>query len=524
MADGREAELIGSQRSRVVWVGRRIPKELQDAAGFLGLTVEEVRYVQRIDVTAADLFAVIISAVGDDLDKALARLLRLSKTMHVLDYGVLLGTASPNQATANILRRLLLDKSPNADEDVAALSISCDDFARAFREHPLGPSANPSLQLPLPGHTETENYDHYDYESDAILLQRAFYGYTNLELEAQPGGHSRDCKVWKVDAHRNSQPCEPFVAKAARRGDLEKEFSTYCAFVRDSVPFPFRAPVIEAQFVKGATRAVLVSAFVSRALRLDDYLAATSSPQLVMVSLFEGAIGTWRREAHTVKASLGHFYIEQQKEAAKSSKNPTDAMAKSLLPDPESLTAAFQKGRKVDSLLPTPSQLWEQLNKLPIKDYLECRIHGDLNIRNVFVRWNAIDTVLIDFSHSGIQESMARDPSKLDTSISLTAQDKEGNLVADDMLRQLYQPPLLPPRNFEPIDGRTEAIRQIRRHAGGEGISSYEYEILTLCHLLRFACEPDDKTRDTERMQNRRVLSYILACGLVKNLSKAASP
>jgi hypothetical protein len=465
-----------------------------------------VRQVKRIDVSAGDLLAVIVSAVEEDAEKALGRLLRLSMTMHVLDYGVLLGTASSHRVTAITLRRQLLDKFKDSEVETApivALGVTRDDFARVLRSHQPGPPADPNLTLPHEGHTQ--DYNHY--ESDAILLQRAFSGFTRITLTPEEGGHSKDCFVWRIKASRDSDTCEPFVAKVAKRGDLEEEFRTYCDWVRNSIPFPFRAPLLEAQFVKGATRAILVSAFVNRSQRLDKYLAAASSPELVMVSLFEEALGNWRRAATSEPASL--------------------AKASSLLPDPKGLSASFTNAHKRCKQLLTPSQIWDQLDKLPVKEHLICRVHGDLNIRNVFVRWNTTDTVLIDFSRSGSRGSLARDPSKLDTSISLTARDIEGRLLPPKVLRQLYQGRLLPPRNFATIeveDSRIDAIRQIRRHAGGEGITSDEYEILTICHLLRFACEPEDKVWDTVEMPGRRALSYSLACRLLRNLMQPTLP
>jgi hypothetical protein len=309
------------------------------------------------------------------------------------------------------------------------------------------------------------------------------------------------------------------VAKAARREDLESEFETYRAFVRDFVPFPFRAPILEGRFVKGSTRAILVSAFVGRSQRLDEYLSNASNPELVMVSLFEGALGKWRRGAISTRGSLGRFYVEQQKAAKESS--AFDAMAKSLLPDPEGLMPTFENARKVDASVINPSDIWSVLEKLPETDYYICRAHGDLNVRNVFVRWNSIDTILIDFSHSGIKESLARDPAKLETSISLNVCNKKDRQIPGDILRKLYRSPLLPPRDFVALDGRTDAIYQIRRHAGGEGIKSYEYEILIICHLLRFACEPVDKSNDNAESENRRSISYTLACNLLNNLKQA---
>lgn len=489
--------MIGTNREQVVWVGGPVPTELGGVVDVLGLRVKAVMDTASIDIGATDLFAVIVSAIGTDADKALGRLVRLTQ-MHALDYGLLLGIASPDLAVAITLRSQLIDKYGDAQvgrAPIVALGVTPSDFARALRFHDAGPPRNPEVELPLPGHIP--DYDHYD--SDGILLQRAFAEFGRLKLIPQEGGYSKDCKVWRVDAYRSADaPCEPFVAKAARRQDLEEEFRTYCDLVRNSIPFPFRAPLLEAQFVKGATRAVLVSAFVNRSERLDKYLAAVSSPELVMVSLFEEALGNWRRAATSEPVSLaGHS---------------------GLVPDPKNLRAAFRQSQKENKELLTPSELCDRLAKLPVGEHLICRVHGDLNIRNVFVRSNTTDTVLIDFSNSGSRGSLARDPSRLDTSISLMARDSEKKLLSETVLSQLYRGRLLPPRNFVAVDGRTDAIRQIRRHAGGEGISSFEYEILTICHLLRFACNPTSPEWNTPEMRARRALSYSLACGLVRNL------
>jgi hypothetical protein len=303
---------------------------------------------------------------------------------------------------------------------------------------------------------------------------------------------------------------------------LEEEFSTYCAWVRDTIPFPFRAPILETQFVKGETRAILVSAFVSRSQRLDEYLAAASSPELVVVSIFQGALGNWRRFPTRVDVSLGHFYIDQQRTSAAKATRPDNA-PDALLGDPVRLTPAYEFARTTNQNLPDPQQVWTALDKLPVKERFVCRAHGDLNVRNVFVRWNAMDTILIDFAKSGIRESLARDPSKLETSISLTSRDLENAFLPTEIMTQIYQPPLLPPRSFPTVDARTEAIRQIRRQVGGEGVQSDEYEILTICHLLRFACVPAGNMKDESGMQQRRALSYALACRLLANLATPIS-
>jgi hypothetical protein len=479
-----------------VWLGRGIPGQLLSVAPILGLTVEQTRDPARIGANAADLFAVIVSGISHDNSKALGRLLRLAKTMHILDYGVLLAVACPDRATSIRLRRLLIQtlKDPELEKaPITPIGVRDLEFAEALRLHQAGPATNPNLQVT--GHDRRDEH----YESDSILLNRAFRGFNGIRLTQQTGGFSNDSRIWRIDARHPRDPTlEPFVAKTGRTGDLEEEFRTYCDFVRNTIRFPFRAPLLEAQFVKGGTRAILVSAFVNRSERLDKYLANVSSPELVMVSLFEEALVNWRRAATRERMSL--------------------AKASLLLPNPTNLTEAFKVAREHSKRLPTPLQLCHQLLALPKDDHYICRVHGDLNIRNIFVRWNTTDTILIDFSQSGNRGSLARDPSRLDTSIGLTAGDTNQKLLSEKVLRMLYRSPLLPPRNVVPVDGRTDAIRQIRRHAGGEGISNREYEILTICHLLRFACNPVLNIHKTAEMRKRRGLCYRLACNLSDNL------
>jgi hypothetical protein len=515
-----EAQLSASERNRVIWAGQQIPGQLISVANALGLSVERTTDVVGIKPESQDLFAVIVSGEGAEAAKAEGRLLTLL-IKRLPDYGVFIAIASSNLEEAGELQNRVLNKTKFS---ITKLGLSLDYFARALRSHNAGWQVSPALAFPLPGHTEVDyGEDHKDdYESDEILLRRAFNGFASLDLKPQPGGRSKDCKVWKVTATRNGDACEPFVAKAARLEDLNFEFETYRTFVRDFVPFPFRAPVLESRFVKGATRAVLVSAFVGRSLRLDDYLATASNPELVMVSLFEGALGKWRRAATLTQGSLGRLYVDLQREAEAKKSSAPDTLAKSLLPDPARLQTAFEDARAKDASLFSPSQLWSILQQFPEKDYFTCQVHGDLNVRNVFVRWNSIDTILIDFSHSGTKASLARDPSKLETSIALNVVDRGGRPLSESDLRQLYRSPLLPPRGFLAIDGRTDAVYQIRRLAGGEGIPRDEYELLTGCHLLRFACEPEVQTGDALEMRSRRALSYTLACGLIRNLGEQA--
>lgn len=96
-------------------------------------------------------------------------------------------------------------------------------------------------------------------------------------------------------------------------------------------------------------------------------------------------------------------------------------------------------------------------------------------------------------------------------------------MLSDHALKELYTAPLLDgtpsaPRNA--TDGRIEAIRQIRHHVAGEGISEQEYQITTACHLLRYARADgsiNTARREFGKSEERRLrsLSYLLAVRLL---------
>src|SRR5207247_863971 len=84
----------------------------------------------------------------------------------------------------------------------------------------------------------------------------------------------------------------------------------------------------------------------------------------------------------------------------------------------------------------------------------------------------------------------SRDPANLEVAIAVDVRDRKEQFLDEAVLRALYAPPLLPPGAAKGGESRVEAIRQIRVHAAGDGISAGEYEFSVACHLLRFARFP----------------------------------
>ena len=498
MAHAGEAGLSISRRETVLWVGEKIPPQLQQVTEILGLTAVPAK-VEEINPALPALFGILVSMTGVHGQKAAGRLSRLLRT-NLLDYGAMLGIVSANRQEAVEVQRRVVEAVvgvgvdpatgrvmvPTADkftlmQSIRVMEPTAEELARELRSHNPGLGADLSLDI------DRSSCRQELRETDVILLRRAFNGLDRIVLEEQEGGRSEECCVWMVSLFKGEVCYERFVAKAAKRLALQTEFDTFRDVVRHGIAFPFRAPFVDSQFVKGGTRALLVSMFVPRSQRFDRYLASAENPDLVIASLFSVALGPWRDAGRLVSGStIGHGYIVEQRTAAQAALTAYTSPVPVFLPDPIRLLQAFEDARKVQSDAPNPNELWNTLDQAGPVSFQKCYSHGDLNVRNLFVRWNSMDVILIDFSHAGLQDAMARDPSKLDTSIALTVKVRK-RWLSDKVLGDLYRWPLIPPRQFKLVDARTRAIRQIRRQAGGEGITNAEYVVLTACHLLKYA-------------------------------------
>jgi hypothetical protein len=509
--------MIESRRRTVLWLGPKAPLALRRVATPLGLDVREGD-AREVDVAAPDIRALLMPVGRRDINKTQGRLVRL--LLPALDHGVLLGIVSQDRVAA---AELQLRLARNAGLDVAHVSVKAlvphaEDFARVLREHDGGLPIDPGLEPhdPPPGVGET----------DWLLLRRAFYGFRRIALTEKSGGRSEGCRVWHVVAFDTAgHCCEPFIAKAGPAAAVRYELDTYRAFVRDHVSFPFQAPCVPERFVRGAKRAVLVSMFAGRAQRFDEFVSSVPGPELAVVALFRGTLSTWRRTRAAGGArSVGDHYVDERRSADELPPAVPGRPAVEVLPGADRLAETYRRARALSGAVVAPGQLWRRLGSVGRVPYDVCYSHGDLNVRNLFVRWHGTDNILIDFSHVG-PAPMSRDPSKLEVSIAFSGKVGLGEAV----LEQVFRHPLLPPTSFPRVDGRTEAIRQIRTEVFGEGVSNLEYEVTSVCHLLRFAQRPSadpapEDREEAEEMWRRRVQGYALACRLSAGWARNRPP
>jgi hypothetical protein len=452
---------------------------------------------------------------------------RLRKALPALEHGVLVGIVAEDrrsfETALNIRGAIAAEVESDAKEAFEGIAIyrlddgkgtKWSEIVRVCVHHDPGPAAK--LSLKVKGRVDM---------AERLLFQRAFSSFEHVSLKKQSGGRSGS-SVWRVDASgKNGRQCEPFIAKVGARLALKEERDTFRANVRDFLPFPFRPSMMADGYVSGATRAVLCSMFISRAQCFDKYVCLVQYPELVVSALFDGPLRTWRTDRELVTNSLGRVYVERA-EAAEAREREDKRFGRpnrEVLPKRDRLNKAYALAQKGEPKLPTPVDVWKALQGLPPMEYTTCPAHGDLNARNIFVRSTSVDVVLIDFSHANDRSASSRDPSRLDVNLAFDVGWKDHPhtpMLSDRVLRELYSAPLLTRARRDAVDGRIEAIRQIRHHVAGESISEREYQISTACHLLRYArADVSENTarREFGKSEEHRLrrLSYLLAVRLL---------
>lgn len=500
-----QGDLLASTRLEVACIGTAPIPSLKDVCDILGFTVSACNADVIDPTTQVALRAVLVPIDGLKDARAHGVLMRLLSTS-LLDFGILLAILSTDLERSYRIRTNVDSAAALETDAIRVATPGPMELADLLRNHEPGPSVSKLLAIePEAIRSELE-------PSDEILLRRAFAGFKKIRIVEEPGGRSSGCRVWRVIAEAGPPQREAFIAKTAPNSSIETELKRYTDFVHEQIPFPFHAPVVRERFVKGGKRSILVSMFVGRAQRIDEYLLAKGcNPNGVINSLFTDALGPWRTHSDSVNASIGRIFVDRER----NSRSDAPGLQMSLLPNPANLASIHLKCQNAGKPVVPPEELYGRIAKLPETKFFECHGHGDLNIRNVFVRWHSTDAILIDFQQSGQLDPMARDLSKLETSIALTAKDRDGERLANEELLDLYAYPLLPPiQVVSGEDSRMAAIRQIRRHACGEGISNTEFALLSMCHLLRFSVEPPDPTPEQQEFDRQRPICYELACKL----------
>lgn len=314
---------------------------------------------------------------------------------------------------------------------------------------------------------------------DRPLIQRAFSDCETLSVKKI----TPNKRIYRVDAMRPTAPHPvPFLIKvdtfdriASERGNIEM-----CA---DTIPFPFVAPMIPQRYTPGAGQSALVSHFVDRAMLISDY-AKSHNLNRAILSIFDDALRVWRSHAVSTDYMLGTYVLD------------TIRIIRSA---PQDYLAAYASLPNAADV-PAPGVLLDKLRKMPSVRLYEVCSHGDLHLKNVFVRQSG-EVVLIDFLRSGIAPA-SRDPAELECSIALDPD--AGPLLDKKFLFELYEPPLLPPKVMpRPGHHRFDAVCQVRMQMGPI-VGEIEYQLMVAAHLLWWARK---RNPEAYRLAARLILS-----------------
>lgn len=361
------------------------------------------------------------------------------------------------------------------------------EVAEACASHIPGRDANESLVVvsdPAPD------------SSHVLLLKRAFNDFLRISLTLLPGGFS-GTTVWSAEAVRvDGVRCEPFVVKAGDRQTIKTEIETMRDQVLDYLGFPHRPPMLPDRSVEGATQQLIVSMFIQAAVRFDLFVRDTDATSVV-TELFCTALAGWRTQRRQTTIKLGQEYARYGVLGGKDALEPAYALAKAM-------PSAGPR---------PPSQLLAALNRLPPLSVMVCHAHGDLHMRNVFVRRTS-DVVVIDFSAANYDSPVARDLGTLDVSLALDT-IKGIALIPDSVLVDWYAAPLFKVR-ASGGDNRLSAIAKIRTQAQKDGASERDYSVAVIAYLLRFS-RFDPESTDPDR----RGLAYNLADSLLPSTFSA---
>jgi len=303
-------------------------------------------------------------------------------------------------------------------------------------------------------------------EEDKFLIQRAFSDCDSIVLQKLASGKS----VYRVDARRIPEPHPvPFLVKLDNREKIEKERGNIEELCADRVSFPFVPPLIPQRSASGEKRSALVSHFVDRATLLANY-AEKNNINRVILSVFDDALRVWRSHPTKRQYRIGRYALYEKRIASAS---------------PADYDSAYNDAKESGSII-APQDLLKKLRKLPSIEVNEVCSHGDLHLRNVFVRQSG-EVVLIDFLRSGGAPS-SRDPAELECAIAFDP--AVGPAINFEKLEAAYSTPLLPPQSpLRANDHRLDAICQVRRQMGSI-VGDIEYQIMVAAHLLWWAAAP----------------------------------
>lgn len=320
------------------------------------------------------------------------------------------------------------------------------------------------------------------------LLQRAFEDFNELEIIALPKGMSGADAPLQIRAISDERRTDFVVKFDFLHKAIEEMDKVTDTCVDEKMPFPHYPPIIWDRCVSNASHCAIVFSFVSRAILFEEYIVKHSS-KLAIASIFDGPLRLWRQNVSLEKIPFGD-YVEKNIFGYSS----------------DDLVDVFDKARNIDINVLSPKDILQRVKSRGVMPVAKVRSHGDLHLRNIFIRYHSSDIVLIDFCKSDVMPATC-DPVTLDVSLGFDIPAKHDRFSDDDLF-DIYRPPLLGRQINTGIDiHRADAIEAVRLHAGTL-CKELEYGITTIGTLLWRA------SKNLEQSE----CAYICASNIAKSI------
>ena len=303
---------------------------------------------------------------------------------------------------------------------------------------------------------------------DETLIKRAFgdYDKVRVRLLLSKKAATRSRHVFQIWPELEAGPdVVPFILKSGGAEDVVIELGNTRTACDDCTPFPYFAPLVPDRLVRIGARAAIVSHFVERATLLEDYIRF-NSPALAIASIFDGPLRGWRSSSEHSDLNVGEF-----------------ALTAGLIDSGGNYSKAYDLAKGDSS---APAQLLQKFANIQNRSASFCRSHGDLHLKNIFVRENSVEIVLIDFNRSGFAPA-SKDPAELEVSLAFSPFARGEAPIPEELILRLYARPLLTqPGLNRRSHPRALAIEQIRRQISGM-VPEEEYCEMVAAHCMWYA-------------------------------------
>lgn len=479
-------------RDKVVWVGTA-PDEVRDELAARGLTaIDELDLARVVHLAQRAARAVVVHV---------DRVADLAGMLHALvapchDAGATVFLAADRRDPTQLLdinhaQATIGEELPSCMPRLFVLAEV--DAARRLAEECRIHDPGPSLES-APALGPADVIDTLE-SSVRCLLERAFHRIARVELTEFKQGRS-SARVFRADGiDDQGRKYVSMIAKVDTAARIEQEILNTKAFVTPYVESWWYATLVGDRCMYGARHGVLVGTFLAGARSLDDVIPTAASVPMLITSLFDGPLKSWRANARLdVPIKLSDAYRGWGV----------------LEPDTGPLEEAYRLACEAGNTVLTPHEILGILDGLPPVLVRIRMTHGDLQPRNIFVRDNG-HLFLIDFYGSRHEAAVSRDPATLDVTLAF---EPKANLD-DAALTALYRAPVLRAATGVFADPWRAAIGQVRAQAAVDDVTEREYDISITCYLLRMARLG---VQFGELSEARIALAYSLASRLAESL------